>query len=44
MMSWDLNQIPCFSLQVTNIIPVKGGNPPKYAQRTQLLTENYQVV
>lgn len=31
-------------LKVTNIIPVKGGNPPKYAQRTQLLTENYQVV
>ncbi|KAK2380276.1 hypothetical protein P8452_36549 [Trifolium repens] len=31
-------------LKVTNIIPLKGGNPPKYAQRTQLITENYQVV
>ncbi|KAI5401619.1 hypothetical protein KIW84_066191 [Lathyrus oleraceus] len=31
-------------LKVTNIIPVKGGNPPKYAQRTQLITENYQIV
>jgi len=32
------------SLQVTNIIPLKGGNPPKFAQRTQLITDNYQVV
>ncbi|KAK2379024.1 coatomer subunit delta [Trifolium repens] len=31
-------------LKVTNIIPLKGGNPPKFAQRTQLITENYQVV
>ncbi|WJX43064.1 hypothetical protein P8452_30217 [Trifolium repens] len=30
-------------LKVTNIIPLKGGNPPKFAQRTQLITENYQV-
>lgn len=34
----------CFlSLQVTNILPQKGGNPPKFSQRTQLITENYQV-
>ena len=33
-----------FCLQVMNIIPLKGGNPPKYSQRTQLITENYQVV
>ncbi|RYR73208.1 hypothetical protein Ahy_A02g007553 [Arachis hypogaea] len=32
------------NLKVTNIIPVKGGNPPKFSQRTQLITENYQVV
>ncbi|XP_029127126.1 coatomer subunit delta isoform X1 [Cajanus cajan] len=31
-------------LKVTNIIPLKGGNPPKHSQRTQLITENYQVV
>ncbi|PNX90526.1 coatomer subunit delta-like protein, partial [Trifolium pratense] len=31
-------------LKVTNIIPLKGGNPPKFAQRTQLIAENYQVV
>ncbi|XP_014514219.1 coatomer subunit delta [Vigna radiata var. radiata] len=31
-------------LKVTNIIPLKGGNPPKFAQRTQLITDNYQVV
>lgn len=31
-------------LMVTNIIPLKDGPPPKYAQRIQLLTENYQVV
>ncbi|XP_004497143.1 coatomer subunit delta-like [Cicer arietinum] len=31
-------------LKVTNIIPLKGGNPPKFSQRTQLITENYQVV
>ncbi|AES90436.1 hypothetical protein MTR_4g091160 [Medicago truncatula] len=30
-------------LKVRNIIPVEGGNPPKYAKRTQLVTENYQV-
>ncbi|KAF1878809.1 hypothetical protein Lal_00047481 [Lupinus albus] len=31
-------------LKVTNIIPLKGGNPPKFSQRTQLITENYQVI
>ncbi|MED6160283.1 hypothetical protein PIB30_050128 [Stylosanthes scabra] len=31
-------------LKVTNIIPVKGGNPPKFSLRMQLITENYQVV
>ncbi|XP_023003828.1 coatomer subunit delta-like [Cucurbita maxima] len=31
-------------VKVVNILPLKGGAPPKYAQRTQLITENYQVV
>ncbi|KAF5448619.1 hypothetical protein F2P56_029130 [Juglans regia] len=31
-------------LKVVNVIPLKGGAPPKYSQRTQLITENYQVV
>ncbi|KAK1372434.1 hypothetical protein POM88_028627 [Heracleum sosnowskyi] len=31
-------------LKVLNIIPLKGGAPPKFSQRTQLSTENYQVV
>ncbi|XP_059437970.1 coatomer subunit delta-like [Corylus avellana] len=31
-------------LKVINVIPLKGGAPPKHAQRTQLITENYQVV
>nr|GLL45625.1 coatomer subunit delta [Ipomoea trifida] len=31
-------------LKVTNILPLKGGATPKYSQRTQLVTENYQVV
>ncbi|WCJ28763.1 Coatomer subunit delta [Euphorbia peplus] len=31
-------------LKVANILPLKGGPPPKFAQRTQLVTENYQVV
>ncbi|EYU33273.1 hypothetical protein MIMGU_mgv1a004406mg [Erythranthe guttata] len=31
-------------LKVVNILPLKGGNPPKYAQRTLLSAENYQVV
>ncbi|KAG4973794.1 hypothetical protein JHK87_030615 [Glycine soja] len=31
-------------LKVTSIIPLNGGNPPKYSQRTQLITENYQIV
>nr|GMC61239.1 coatomer subunit delta-like [Ipomoea batatas] len=31
-------------LKVTNILPLKGGATPKFSQRTQLVTENYQVV
>ncbi|KAM6551408.1 hypothetical protein CsatB_001216 [Cannabis sativa] len=31
-------------LKVVNVLPQKGGAPPKFGQRTQLLTENYQVV
>lgn len=31
-------------LKVANIIPLRGGNPPKFAQKTTLMTENYQVV
>ncbi|XP_073034121.1 coatomer subunit delta-2-like [Primulina eburnea] len=31
-------------LKVINILPLKGGNPPKFSQRTLLSTENYQVV
>ncbi|KAK7277227.1 hypothetical protein RIF29_18378 [Crotalaria pallida] len=31
-------------LKVVSIIPLRGDNPPKYSQRTQLITENYQVV
>ncbi|CAN1225369.1 Coatomer subunit delta-1 [Linum grandiflorum] len=31
-------------LKVGSIIPLKGGVAPKHSQRTQLITENYQVV
>ncbi|XP_074285200.1 coatomer subunit delta-like [Silene latifolia] len=31
-------------LKVVNILPLQGGAPPKFAQRIQLSTENYQVV
>jgi len=31
-------------LKVVSVIPLKGGAPPKHSQRTQLITENYQVV
>ncbi|KAK5845803.1 coatomer subunit delta-like [Gossypium arboreum] len=33
-------------LKVVNIIPLRGGGapPPKFSQRTNLITENYQVV
>ncbi|GLT62840.1 hypothetical protein SLA2020_354430 [Shorea laevis] len=41
----------CFSatntysdLKVVNVIPLRGGAPPKFSQRTTLITENYQVV
>ncbi|KAL7615131.1 coatomer subunit delta-2 [Lactuca sativa] len=32
------------SMKVASIVPLKGGAPPKYSQRTQLVTESYQVV
>ncbi|KAK6159659.1 hypothetical protein DH2020_003040 [Rehmannia glutinosa] len=32
------------ALKVVNILPLKGGNPPKFSQRTLLSTENYQVI
>ncbi|XP_050228390.1 coatomer subunit delta [Mercurialis annua] len=31
-------------LKVVNVLPLKGGPSPKFAQRTQLITENYQIV
>ncbi|KAA8536589.1 hypothetical protein F0562_029067 [Nyssa sinensis] len=31
-------------LKVVNILPLRGGQPPKFSQRTLLSTENYQVV
>ncbi|KAL2536971.1 Coatomer subunit delta [Forsythia ovata] len=31
-------------LKVLNVIPLRGGTPPKFSQRTVLSTENYQVV
>lgn len=31
-------------LKVVNVLPLKGGAPPKFSQRTILSTENYQVV
>ncbi|KAL5722366.1 hypothetical protein ACHQM5_005897 [Ranunculus cassubicifolius] len=31
-------------LKVVNILPLQGGPNPKFSQRTQLLTEGYQVV
>ncbi|KAL6494475.1 hypothetical protein OROGR_031275 [Orobanche gracilis] len=31
-------------LKVVNVVPLKGGNAPKFSQRTLLSTENYQVV
>ncbi|KAL2491103.1 Coatomer subunit delta [Abeliophyllum distichum] len=31
-------------LKVVNILPLRGGNPPKFSQRISLSTENYQVV
>ncbi|XP_031375819.1 coatomer subunit delta-like, partial [Punica granatum] len=31
-------------LKVVNILPLGSGSPPKFSQRTQLITENYQVV
>ncbi|KAK6947193.1 Mu homology domain [Dillenia turbinata] len=31
-------------VKVVNVLPLSGGPPPKFSQRTQLVTENYQVV
>lgn len=31
-------------LKVTNVLPLRGGATPKFSQRTQLVTDNYQVV
>ncbi|XP_051132434.1 coatomer subunit delta-like [Andrographis paniculata] len=31
-------------LKVTNIVPLKGENPPKFSQRTLLSTDHYQIV
>jgi len=31
-------------LKVASVLPLKGGPPPKFAYRTQMVTENYQVV
>ncbi|CAI0392596.1 unnamed protein product [Linum tenue] len=31
-------------VKVATVIPLRGGAPPKFSQRTQLVTENYQVV
>ncbi|KAK2982214.1 hypothetical protein RJ640_024959 [Escallonia rubra] len=31
-------------LKVVNLLPIKGGAPPKFSQRTLLSTDNYQVV
>ncbi|XP_010246765.1 PREDICTED: coatomer subunit delta-2 [Nelumbo nucifera] len=30
-------------LKVLNVLPLRGGSPPKFSQRTQLITENYRV-
>uniref|UniRef100_A0A7N0TBE8 Coatomer subunit delta n=1 Tax=Kalanchoe fedtschenkoi TaxID=63787 RepID=A0A7N0TBE8_KALFE len=41
----QFNATSVFSgLKVVNILPLKGGPSPKFSQRTQLITENYQVV
>ncbi|KAK1361967.1 hypothetical protein POM88_046441 [Heracleum sosnowskyi] len=43
--NYDLTAASTFSdLKVLNIIPLKGGAPPKFSQRTQLSTENYRVL
>ncbi|KAL6010337.1 hypothetical protein ACLOJK_000768 [Asimina triloba] len=31
-------------IKVVSILPLRGGPPPKFSQRTQLITENYHVV
>ncbi|XP_020267045.1 coatomer subunit delta-2-like [Asparagus officinalis] len=31
-------------VKVGNVIPIRGGPPPKYAQRIQLIADNYEVV
>lgn len=39
-----LSLFSAVALQVSGVLPLKGGPPPKYAQRTQLITENYQAL
>ncbi|XP_058109186.1 coatomer subunit delta-like [Magnolia sinica] len=31
-------------VKVVSVLPLRGGPPPKFGQRTQLITDNYQVV
>ncbi|KAK9665047.1 hypothetical protein RND81_14G086800 [Saponaria officinalis] len=43
--SVQFTAIDTFSgLKVINVIPLKGGSPPKFAQRSHLCAENYEVV
>ncbi|KAL9237512.1 hypothetical protein vseg_012050 [Gypsophila vaccaria] len=43
--SVQFTAIDTFSgLKVVNVIPLKGGSPPKFAQRSLLCAENYKVV
>eukprot|EP00268_Persea_americana_P059540 TRINITY_DN7321_c1_g1_i1.p1 TRINITY_DN7321_c1_g1~~TRINITY_DN7321_c1_g1_i1.p1 ORF type:complete len:117 (+),score=2.11 TRINITY_DN7321_c1_g1_i1:827-1177(+) len=45
LVCWEWSESDaCFCLQVVNILPLRGGPPPKFSQRTQLITDNYQVV
>ncbi|MQM04256.1 hypothetical protein Taro_037050 [Colocasia esculenta] len=31
-------------VKITGVLPLRGGPPPKFGQRTQLITENYQAL
>ncbi|CAA6663368.1 unnamed protein product [Spirodela intermedia] len=31
-------------VKVTGVFPLRGGSPPKFSQRTQLIADNYQVI
>lgn len=40
-----LNKEFCkFIFQVASVLPIRGGLPPKHAQRIQLITDTYEVV